>query len=301
MSTVKSRGTGPNVRGMTDADLAEFQRRFEYDEGTGELLNKVPTSGAARVGGPAGCICRKGGESYVQIMVNNVRWQARRVVAALVSGKPIPGDVYVDIIDGDSLNTRWSNLRLRKRKPKGKKAVHNAREMTQELVEEFKRRFEYSPDDGILRNRLNTPGGGRKGSEAGGGIKNSSQPKRVKVFGITWLTSRVIYAMMTDAPTPKDKVINHIDGYTFNERWDNLILSTGTRTPVPGRVPANNTSGTVGVGWDKRLQRWVATIRRDGKISRLGYFTLKDDAIKARRKAELAYYKELRASAKAQK
>lgn len=48
----------------------------------------------------------------------------------------------------------------------------------------------------------------------------------------------------------------------------------------------NNTSGTKGVYWNKRSKKWYAQIDFKGKRYNLGYFTNKQDAINARKKAE---------------
>jgi hypothetical protein len=55
-------------------------------------------------------------------------------------------------------------------------------------------------------------------------------------------------------------------------------------------IPNRNTSGTKGVWWDKRREKWVAEICYDGKRHFLGRFSEKEDAIEARRKAEDVYF-----------
>jgi hypothetical protein len=56
----------------------------------------------------------------------------------------------------------------------------------------------------------------------------------------------------------------------------------------------NNTSGTPGVVWDKRTDKWVAHIRKENKRITLGYFDNIEDAIKLRKEAELKYFGEYR-------
>jgi hypothetical protein len=50
-----------------------------------------------------------------------------------------------------------------------------------------------------------------------------------------------------------------------------------------------NTSGAVGVHWNKRDKRWVAQIRVNNKTLSLGYFKDINDAIAARKAAEIEY------------
>lgn len=45
-------------------------------------------------------------------------------------------------------------------------------------------------------------------------------------------------------------------------------------------------SNYIGVSWFKPIKKWRAYITHNGKTKCLGYFTNKEDAIKARKKAE---------------
>jgi len=49
----------------------------------------------------------------------------------------------------------------------------------------------------------------------------------------------------------------------------------------------DNKSGVTGVNWDKRFNKWRATISRGNTRTILGYFDDKQDAVSARRKAEI--------------
>ena len=54
----------------------------------------------------------------------------------------------------------------------------------------------------------------------------------------------------------------------------------------------NNSSGVIGVGWKKDVQKWRVRITIDGKSKLLGEFINKDDAIKVRLEAEQKYFGE---------
>ena len=56
------------------------------------------------------------------------------------------------------------------------------------------------------------------------------------------------------------------------------------------KVSISNTSGKTGVSFSKRKQNWQAYIYLKGKQFNLGYFDKKEDAIKARLKAEEEYF-----------
>ena len=54
-------------------------------------------------------------------------------------------------------------------------------------------------------------------------------------------------------------------------------------------IGRNNTSGVCGVSLDKRTGKWIAQIMVDYKYIYLGKFNGKNDAILARKKAEIKY------------
>lgn len=78
-----------------------------------------------------------------------------------------------------------------------------------------------------------------------------------------------------------DRIDNN-DGYKVgNLRWATRSTQLFNR-----RIPKDNTSGYKGVGWNKRKNKWFATISFNKKTTFLGLFSDKEDAIKARLKAE---------------
>lgn len=54
----------------------------------------------------------------------------------------------------------------------------------------------------------------------------------------------------------------------------------------------NNTSGTTGVYLDKRSNTWQAQIKVGDRRIYIGYFKTKEEAIEARRQAEIEYFGE---------
>jgi len=68
--------------------------------------------------------------------------------------------------------------------------------------------------------------------------------------------------------------------------WNNLTIDEPFS--VPRGMNRRNVSGCTGVGWRKREQKWVATITRNGEKKYLGAFFYLDDAIAARKIAEIS-------------
>ncbi len=91
---------------------------------------------------------------------------------------------------------------------------------------------------------------------------------------------------------PDDMNIDHIDGNPLNNRRNNLRICTQRQNMFNRRVPSHNSTGIVGVSWDKRRSIWRARINVAGKDTHLGYFKSKQDAIEAREKAQSEHFDE---------
>lgn len=73
----------------------------------------------------------------------------------------------------------------------------------------------------------------------------------------------------------------------YNEK---VLVESTKLDQLNKKVGINNTSGHKGVCWDKRREKWKAYITFRGERIYLGYFDKKQDAIKARLKAEEEYF-----------
>lgn len=73
---------------------------------------------------------------------------------------------------------------------------------------------------------------------------------------------------------PDDVEIDHNDGNGENNRWSNLNKSTRQGNAKNLRKRDNNTTGVVGVSWDKSRGKWLAYIHIGGGVMKnLGRFT----------------------------
>ena len=91
---------------------------------------------------------------------------------------------------------------------------------------------------------------------------------------------------MHNGPVPKGMVIDHDDRNRTNNRIDNLNLVTQLQNNRNKTKSKRNTSGVTGVYWHKRDQRWVASIRIEGKLKQLGQTTCLVEDSKLRKEAE---------------
>lgn len=88
------------------------------------------------------------------------------------------------------------------------------------------------------------------------------------------------------------KHCDHINRNPLDNRKMNLRPCTNVENAQNKTKPKNNTSGVIGVHWDKRINKWVSRIKIPEKRILLGNFNNKDDAIVARLKAEVKYFRE---------
>lgn len=83
--------------------------------------------------------------------------------------------------------------------------------------------------------------------------------------------------------------IDHIDGDRANNRWVNLRGVTRRENGRNQAKPKHNTSGVVGVTFDTKAGRWMANIMVSGRTKTLGRFDMFEDAVAARKAAEVRF------------
>ncbi len=88
------------------------------------------------------------------------------------------------------------------------------------------------------------------------------------------------------------KNYDHIDRNPLNNRRNNLRPATLAENARNKTKLRDNESGVMGVGWNKKTQKWIVRIMVDRQSIYLGLFVNKEDAIKARLNAEVKYFGE---------
>ncbi len=87
---------------------------------------------------------------------------------------------------------------------------------------------------------------------------------------------RVIWKLMYGDDA---EIIDHINGKRDDNRLENLRNVTYAENARNRRLGANNTSGMIGVGFNKRQQKWTASIN-------LGSFDTKEEAMAERKRVQ---------------
>lgn len=124
------------------------------------------------------------------------------------------------------------------------------------------------------------------GDRAGG--LTSDGYLRVWANGRSHKVHRIIWEMH-NGPIPEGMEVDHIDHNRLNNAIENLRLVTHRGNAVNQSLRSTNKSGLNGISWDKARNKWVARIYDHGKQIPLGRYSNIDDAIAARKEAELRY------------
>ena len=164
-----------------------------------------------------------------------------------------------------------------------------------EILEEL---FEYNPETGFVINKhrpieyfktknaysaFNTHQAGKRA----GSVKDSF--RRISLFKKFYPEHRLIWALYYKEWPSKKMVIDHINGDPFDNRIDNLRLVTHRENSMNRRLSCNNKSGVIGVHYYSSREQWQAQITSQGKKINLGRFDNFDDAVKARKDAEIKF------------
>lgn len=88
----------------------------------------------------------------------------------------------------------------------------------------------------------------------------------------------------------KGEYIDHISTDKRDNRKSNLRFCSHRENDINKKVSSKNTSGIIGVGWDKSRNKWRASITVNRQSIFLGRFENLNDAIFARLKAEMNYF-----------
>ena len=89
-----------------------------------------------------------------------------------------------------------------------------------------------------------------------------------------------------------EKMVDHINHEALDNRKENLRIVTNSQNQMNRTKTSLNTSGERGVYWHKKTNKWQANLQINGKLLYLGLFDNKEDAVLARKNAEVKYFKE---------
>lgn len=157
--------------------------------------------------------------------------------------------------------------------------------ITQATLKEL---LHYDPDTGVFTWRVRPSRRVYIGDEAGSVYQRGNACYRdIKIDGVKYLAHRLAW-LYTYSEFPAGQ-IDHIDGNGLHNWIINIRDVDNRENQKNSRLRSDNTSGTVGVSFDKASGKWKAQISTGSGRKRLGHFTDIKDAIAARKSAEVEY------------
>ena len=158
-------------------------------------------------------------------------------------------------------------------------------------VERIRDLLDYCPVTGNFTWKVSRTRGAKAGSRAG--CRDDKGYIRISIDGVKRKAHRLAYAIHHGTMPPRGIQVDHIDGNPANNRIENLRLATDAENQRNRQnLGRHNSSGSTGVCWDIRAQKWRAGIMVNRRQIHLGYFTNKQSAIAARRLAEATHFGE---------
>jgi len=154
--------------------------------------------------------------------------------------------------------------------------------------QQLKQILSYDPDTGEWTWLISTSPKAQAGQKAG--CINKQGRRQIAIEGKTYKSYRLAFLYMT-GKWP-DRWVDHINKDTSDDRWFNLRLATPKQNAMNRTTHLNNSSGKKGVCWHKHYEKWWAYIMLNGYNKNLGFFDRIDDAILARKQAEVIYFGE---------
>ena len=138
--------------------------------------------------------------------------------------------------------------------------------------------------DGYLTYRETVCSNAMKGAKVGGYLYEGYlgteiNGKRYRIHRLIFLYHHGYMPTQTD----------HINGIRDDNRISNLRDVSVSENNRNQKIPRNNTSGHIGVYWNKKLKKWYSQIWVNDKKIHFGCFKDIDDAIAVRKAGEIQY------------
>lgn len=143
----------------------------------------------------------------------------------------------------------------------------------------------FSYKDGKVSRKTHVNGGAQAGEILCS--KGRKTYHTVMVDGEAYKLHRIVW-LLNYKEWPNGQ-IGHINGDRMDNLIANLRVVSNRQNCKNQSIAKNNSSGHVGVSWAVCCSKWMSNITNNGKRIYLGVFSDMDDAIKARKEAEIKY------------
>lgn len=177
----------------------------------------------------------------------------------------------------------------------------NKSELTQDVLKEL---IHYDPDTGIFtwkerdikwfsEERYWKTWNSNFSNKIAGNIHletTGNKYERILIFGKQYQSHRLSFLYIEGHfPMEPKKFIDHIDGNGLNNKWENLRKVTAKENSRNRKRDKDNLTGQTGVSINNEGTRFYANIHGNNGIEFLGSFKTLEEAIIARKAAEVKY------------
>lgn len=145
---------------------------------------------------------------------------------------------------------------------------HNQRNLSMPSQEELKDLFDYHPDGCFIRKKAR---GTQKVGSICRGKREDSGYRRMPINHNLYLAHRLIWKWHNGT---EPEFLDHINRNRDDNRIENIRQASKNENCRHQGIPANNTSGYIGVGANKSKHggAWIASIAFNGNKISLGYY-----------------------------
>ena len=147
--------------------------------------------------------------------------------------------------------------------------------------------FKYEPETGMLIRKVTT-GNNRFHAGTVAGCASPEGYLRVRIDKALYRVHRVCY-LLAYGSLADDMQVDHINHDRADNRLANLRLVTNTQNGRNTKLPVTNTTGVIGVSYNKKYDKYYAHIHIKGKNIYLGQYDTLEEAAAARADANLKY------------
>ena len=154
--------------------------------------------------------------------------------------------------------------------------------LTQERLKEV---LHYSPETGVFTRRVSTSSRAQAGDVPG--CINGCGYWQAMIDSNLYLSHRLAWLYIYGC-FPENE-IDHINGDRSDNRIENIRDVTRAENNKNLTISTTNSSGVIGVCWDKATQKWHSQIQYNGKRVNLGLYEDLELAGLVRKEAEIKY------------
>lgn len=146
-------------------------------------------------------------------------------------------------------------------------------------INKLKQSLDYDPETGLFTWKYNTPRR-LKGDIAGCKqlIRHDTYDEVYILIGVGRILYRAHRLAFIFMGKEVPKYVDHINGDGTDNRWSNLRDATATENAKNRRLASSNSSGYVGVSFERRTNSWKAYISVNNKRIHLGRYATAEEA-----------------------